>query len=145
MPRSPSSSPSSSELKADGVGIVYISHKMDEMKRIADRVTVMRDGEYVGTRAGRRDADRHDHLDDGRPRADRRDARRCPTCQRDEVVLEVDGLNRGSDIRDVSFSLRKGEILGFAGLMGAGRTEVARAIFGADPIDGGEIQCTASR
>jgi ribose transport system ATP-binding protein len=73
----------------------------------------------------------------GRTLSDERAA--IPDHSKSETVLEVKGLKRGAEIRDVSFSLRKGEILGFAGLMGAGRTEVARAIFGADPIDGGEI------
>jgi ribose transport system ATP-binding protein len=126
-------------LKADGVGIVYISHKMDELKRIADRVTVMRDGEYVATvpmaetpvsriismMVGRELAD------DGAPKVPEKLG---------EVLLDVRSLRRGSAIRDVSFEVRRGEILGFAGLMGAGRTEVARAVFGADPRDGGEIR-----
>lgn len=125
-------------LRSEGVGIVYISHKMDELKQISDRVTVMRDAEYVGTvptvstsvatiismMVGR-------ELNDVAPDV--------PDLSKAEVVLEVRGLKRGSEIRDVSFSLRRGEILGFAGLMGAGRTEVARAIFGADPLDAGEI------
>jgi ribose transport system ATP-binding protein len=127
------------QLKGEGVGIVYISHKMDELKQIADRVTVMRDGRYIGTApmaatpvdtiiammVGRQLDEVEKHAGD---------------TSRNEVVLEVKGLNRGSSVRDVSFVLRRGEILGFAGLMGAGRTEVARAIFGADPIDSGEIR-----
>ncbi|WP_171180613.1 sugar ABC transporter ATP-binding protein [Ruegeria sp. HKCCD8929] len=126
-------------LRAEGVGIVYISHKMDELKRIADRVTVMRDGEYVGTvdaiatpinqiiamMVGREVKD--DPLD-------------VPDLSQAEIALEVRGLSRGREIHDVSFSVRKGEILGFAGLMGAGRTEVARAIFGADLRDAGDIR-----
>ena len=127
------------QLKAEGVGIVYISHKMDELKQIADRVTVMRDGRYIATApmaatsvdtiigmmVGRQLYEVEKHAGD---------------TSRNEVVLEVKRLNRGSFVRDVSFVLRRGEILGFAGLMGAGRTEVARAIFGADPIDSGEIR-----
>jgi len=127
------------QLKAHGVGIVYISHKMDELKQISDRVTVMRDGRYIDTvptagtpmekiismMVGR-------ELDHGE--------RDHPPPSTAEVALEVRGLTRGKAIRDVSFTLRRGEILGLAGLMGAGRTEVARAIFGADPLESGEIR-----
>jgi ribose transport system ATP-binding protein len=126
-------------LRDEGVGIIYISHKMDELKRIADRVTVMRDGAWVGTveaestsvsdiitmMVGRK-------VEDTRPEV--------PDLSDSKPALEVEGLNRGKDIIDVSFSLKRGEILGFAGLMGAGRTEVARAIFGADSIDSGDIR-----
>lgn len=125
-------------LKADGVGIVYISHKMDELKRIADRVTVMRDGEYVDTvPAADTPMSKIITMMVGREVKD--EAPSIPDTRANPVALEVRGLTRGRQIRDVSFSLRQGEILGFAGLMGAGRTEVARAIFGADAIDAGEI------
>ena len=132
------------QLRAQGVGIVYISHKMDELQQIADRVTVMRDGQYIATvpmastsvdtiigmMVGRQlEQTGHEH----------------PDTSGNEVVLEVRGLRRGSAIKDVSFVLRRGEILGFAGLMGAGRTEVARAVFGADRIDGGEIRVRGQR
>lgn len=125
-------------LKADGVGIVYISHKMDEIRRISDRVTVMRDGEYVGT-VGAKETPISQIISMmvGRTLTD--EVVSIPDLTGAEVALEVKGLNRGREIRDVSFSLKKGEVLGFAGLMGAGRTEVARAIFGADPLDSGEI------
>ncbi|MEH0073477.1 sugar ABC transporter ATP-binding protein [Pannonibacter sp. Pt2] len=125
-------------LKADGVGIVYISHKMDEIRRISDRVTVMRDGEYVGT-VGAKETPISQIISMmvGRTLTD--ETVSIPDLTGAEVALEVKGLNRGREIRDVSFSLKKGEVLGFAGLMGAGRTEVARAIFGADPRDSGEI------
>jgi len=123
------------DLKANGVGIVYITHKMDEVKRIADRVTVMRDGQYIDTLpAATTPMSTIIQLMVGRELADQHRATGQGT--KDEM-LRVTGLNRGSAIRNVSFSLRKGEILGFAGLMGAGRTEVARAVFGADPIDSG--------
>ena len=126
------------DLKAEGVGIVYISHKMDELKRIADRVTVMRDGEYVGTvPAASTPVEKIISMMVGRMVSDERPA--VPDHSASEVVLKVSGLRRGNEIRDVGFDLRKGEILGFAGLMGAGRTEVARAIFGADRLDAGEI------
>jgi ribose transport system ATP-binding protein len=126
------------QLKAEGVGIVYISHKMDELKRIADRVTVMRDGEYVGTvPAADTPVDTIIAMMVGRTLADETPV--IPDASHAETVLEVKSLNRGREVRDVSFSLKKGEILGFAGLMGAGRTEVARAIFGADPLQSGEV------
>ncbi|MEQ1956609.1 sugar ABC transporter ATP-binding protein [Mesorhizobium sp. CN2-181] len=126
------------DLRSRGVGIVYISHKMDEIKRISDRITVMRDGQYVDTLpAEGTPISKIISLMVGRELAD---ATRADGQARPEVVLRVNGLNRGNAIRDVSFDLRKGEILGFAGLMGAGRTEVARAIFGADPIDNGTIE-----
>ena len=125
-------------LKAEGVGIVYISHKMDELKRIADRVTVMRDGEYIGTvPAETTPVEKIISMMVGRALTE--DRPHVPDHANSEVVLAVNNLNRGAIIRDVSFSVRKGEILGFAGLMGAGRTEVARAIFGADRRDSGDI------
>lgn len=126
-------------LKAEGVGIIYISHKMDELKQIADRVTVMRDGEYVGTvEAADTPLSRIIAMMVGREVKD--EPLDVPDLAGAETSLEVANLARGADIQDVSFSVRKGEILGFAGLMGAGRTEVARAIFGADPKDSGEIR-----
>ncbi|KQU74336.1 D-ribose transporter ATP-binding protein [Aminobacter sp. DSM 101952] len=125
-------------LKAEGVGIVYISHKMDELKRIADRVTVMRDGEYIGTvPAADTPVEKIISMMVGRALTEERPD--LPDHANSDVVLEVKNLNRGAAIRNVGFSVRKGEILGFAGLMGAGRTEVARAIFGADRRDSGDI------
>jgi len=125
-------------LRADGVGVIYISHKMDEIKRISDRVTVMRDGEYVGTvPAATTPIETIISMMVGRKLTD--EALVVPDTSDAPVALEVRGLRRGREIRDVGFSVRKGEILGLAGLMGAGRTEVARAIFGADPIEAGEV------
>jgi len=127
------------ELRAQGVGIVYISHKMDELARIADRVTVMRDGRHVATvpMAGT-SIDQLIAMMVGRELGQ---LTREPVPATDgEVVLEVQGLARRGVLHDVSFELRRGEILGFAGLMGAGRTEVARAVFGADAIDAGSIR-----
>src|SRR5579863_5129439 len=125
------------DLKAHGVGVVYITHKMDEVKRIADRITVMRDGQTIDTLpAAGTPISTIISLMVGRELAD---ATRAEARRPGEEALRVEGLNRDTFIKNVSFSLRKGEILGFAGLMGAGRTEVARAIFGADPIDSGEI------
>jgi ribose transport system ATP-binding protein len=125
-------------LRAEGVGILYISHKLDELKHIADRVTVMRDGQYVGTvSAADTPVSEIISMMVGRTLAD--STVEIPALGGAPVALEVRGLKRGREIRDVSFSVKKGEILGFAGLMGAGRTEVARAIFGADPLEAGEI------
>src|ERR1700732_1051767 len=125
------------ELKARGVGIIYISHKMDELKQISDRVTVLRDGEYVATAPTAGTAiETIIGMMVGRTLSDERVAGVAPA---GDIALEVRNLNCGPLVRDVSFTLRKGEILGFAGLMGAGRTEVARAIFGADKLESGEI------
>ena len=126
------------QLRAQGVGVVYISHKMDELAQIADRVTVMRDGRYVGTlpMAGT-PMPTLIQMMVGRELAEPGEAK--PDTSANEVVLEVRGLS-GAALRGVSFQLRRGEILGFAGLMGAGRTETARAVFGADRITAGEIK-----
>jgi ribose transport system ATP-binding protein len=131
-------------LKARGVGVVYISHKMDELQQIADRVTVMRDGQYIATvPMATTPVDRIIGMMVGRELVDA--ANHAPDASGNGMALEVRHLSRGATIRDVSFSLRKGEILGFAGLMGAGRTEVARAVFGADRIDSGEIRVQGKR
>jgi ribose transport system ATP-binding protein len=133
------------QLKARGVGIVYISHKMDELRRIADRVTVMRDGQTVGTVAmADTPVDRIIAMMVGRELA-AGDTPEVPDHAGAEVLLDVRHLARGRAVRDVSFTLRRGEILGFAGLMGAGRTEVARAIFGADALEAGEIHVRGQR
>jgi ribose transport system ATP-binding protein len=125
------------ELKARGVGIIYIPHKMDELKQISDRVTVLRDGEYVATAPTAGTAiETIIGMMVGRTLSDERVAGVAPA---GDIALEVRHLNCGPLVRDVSFSLRKGEILGYAGLMGAGRTEVARAIFGADALQSGDI------
>ena len=126
------------DLQEQGVGIVYISHKMDELRQIADRVSVMRDGKYIAT-VPMQDTSMDTIISMMVGRALDGEQRIPPDTSRNDVVLEVRGLTRGRAIRDVGFKLRRGEILGFAGLMGAGRTEVARAIFGADPLDAGEI------
>lgn len=128
------------QLKSQGVGIVYISHKMDELKVISDRVTVMRDGQYIGTvPTASTSMDTIIGMMVGRALDVHQPVAYTHTDDSDAVMLEVKGLNRGRSIKNVSFSVRKGEILGFAGLMGAGRTEVARAIFGADARDSGEV------
>jgi ribose transport system ATP-binding protein len=126
------------QLRDKGVGIIHISHRLEELKQISDRVTVMRDGQYVDTMPTKEiTIDKIINMMVGR--AIYETVHTSLENASSEVVLEVKGLNRGRSIRDVSFKLKKGEILGFSGLMGAGRTEVARAIFGADPVDSGEI------
>ena len=127
------------DLRDKQMGIVYISHRMDEIKVITDRVTVMRDGGYVGTMITK-DSTKDDIINMmvGRviyedPKTESQVAPDAP------VVLKVEHLNAGRMVKDVSFELHKGEILGFSGLMGAGRTETARALFGADPKDSGDI------
>lgn len=127
------------DLRAKGLGIIYISHRMDEIKRITDRVTVMRDGEYVGTLISK-DCTKDDIISMMVGRVVYEDPKEMSNVPADaEVVLKVEHLKAGKMVKDVSFELRKGEILGFSGLMGAGRTETARAIFGADKIDSGDI------
>jgi ribose transport system ATP-binding protein len=126
------------QLRDNGVGIVHISHRLEELKLIADRVTVMRDGRTIDTLLTEEASiDKIISLMVGRTIYEAEPE--IPEDPSKEIVLEVRNLNRGRALRDVSFSLNKGEILGFAGLMGAGRTEVARAIFGADSFDSGEI------
>ena len=127
------------DLKEKGVGMVYISHRMDEIKVITDRVTVMRDGTYVGTIITK-ESTKDDIINMMVGRVIYEDPKAASNVKPDApVVLKVEHLNAGKMVRDVSFELRKGEILGFSGLMGAGRTETARALFGADKKDSGEI------
>lgn len=126
------------DLRDKGVGIVYISHRMDELKRICDRVTVMRDGCYVDTVHMKEvTIEKIISMMVGRTIYDSVHVKK--ESNKNSYVLEVKHLNKGRMVKDVSFNLKKGEILGFAGLMGAGRTDVARAIFGADKIDSGEV------
>ena len=127
------------DLRKKGLGIVYISHRMDEIKVITDRVTVMRDGGYVGTLITK-DSTKEDIINMMVGRVIYEDPKTHSMVAPDApVVLKVENLNAGKMVQDVSFELRKGEILGFSGLMGAGRTETARALFGADPKQSGKI------
>ena len=127
------------EMKTKGIGMIYISHRMDEITRISDRVTVMRDGEYVGT-VNTAEVTKDDIVKMMVGRVIMGEQKAASKVPEDApVVLEVKHLNAGKEVKDVSFQLRKGEILGFAGLMGAGRTEVARALYGADRKQTGEI------
>lgn len=125
-------------IREKGVGIIYISHRMDELKRISDRITVMRDGTYVDTlktsetemsKVIQLMVGRHVYIE-SKPNI---------ASGEKETVLKVSNISTKNLLKDVSFDLKKGEILGFAGLMGAGRTEVARVLFGADPSTNGTI------
>lgn len=124
------------ELKAEGISIIFISHRLDELYRVADRVTVMRDGEVIITKevSELSKADLIYYMV-GRELKESFPSRHIAY---GDVALEVKDLT-GSGVAPVSFSVRRGEIVGLAGLVGAGRTELARLIFGADPKDGGEI------
>jgi len=126
------------ELRETGVSMIYISHRMDEIKRISDRVTVMRDGEYIGTRDSRTvEIDEVIQMMVGRVIYE--EHKKISLIDKDTpVVLKAENFT-SKDVKNVSFELFKGEILGFAGLIGAGRTELARLIFGADPKESGEL------
>ncbi len=126
------------DLRDKGHGIVYISHRLDELAQITDRVTVMRDGQYVGTR-DTKDVTKEDIISMMVGRTIYEKPKSASTVEQNApVVLKVEHLI-GHNIKDVSFELRKGEVLGFAGLMGAGRTETMRALFGADPVVSGSV------
>ena len=126
------------ELKRSGVGIVYISHRLDEMAGIVDRVTVLRDGHHIRTMDfADTSIDEIVSLMVGRSMDEKFPPRhRVPTS---EVILSVRDLQINDVFGPVSFDLRRGEVLGFSGLIGAGRTELARAVFGAEPVDGGSV------
>jgi ribose transport system ATP-binding protein len=124
-------------LQTEGVGIIYITHRMDEIRRVANRVTVMRDGRHIATHeAGNVTPAELIREMAGHDLPERRNSRACAG---GAVALSVRHLRAGSRVRDVSFQARRGEILGLAGLIGSGRTETLRAIFGAQAADGGEI------
>lgn len=125
------------DLKSRGVAIIYISHKMEEIFRISDDISVFRDGEYITTdRAENLTQDKVIELMVGREITDMFPKKECAI---GDVVLKVEGLCSGRAVKNVSFDLRKGEILGFAGLVGAGRTETMEAIFGIRGKTGGKI------
>ena len=127
------------DLKSKGIGIIYISHRMDEINVITDKVTVMRDGEYIGTLITK-DSTKEDIISMMVGRTIYENPKEKSNVSKDAtVVLKVENLNVNKTVKDVSFELRKGEILGFSGLMGSGRTETARAIFGADKKNSGTI------
>ena len=127
-------------LRASGTGIVYISHRMEELRRLADRVTVLRDGQYIGS-LERSEIDVPTIIEMMVGRVLETSTRpELPETASHEVVMKVEGLSTRSLLKDVSFELRRGEILGFAGLMGAGRTETARAVIGADRTVSGTVE-----
>ena len=127
------------DLQLTGVSIVYISHRLEELFIISDRITVIRDGEYIDTKLTKEtNKDEIVNLMVGRviyetPKTESK------VPQDAKEILRVENLTVQGIVKDISFSLKEGEILGFAGLMGAGRTEIARAIFGADKFDSGKI------
>ena len=121
-------------LQAQGIGIVYISHRLREIFALADEVTILKDGRYVATRkVSEVTMDDLVKLMIGR---DLKDVYPKRTVEQGDVLLEVDDLSQSKLLREISFQLHAGEIIGFAGIVGSGRTEVARAIFGADPSTG---------
>lgn len=127
------------DLKKKGIAIIYISHRMDEIKMITDRVTIMRDGEYVGTLISS-ECCKSDIINMMVGRVIYEHPKQFSNVKENaKVVLSVKNLNAGRMVKDVNFELKQGEILGISGLMGSGRTELARAIFGADKIDSGEL------
>lgn len=127
------------DLRKKGAGIIYISHRMDEINVISDRVTVMRDGEFVGTLVTQ-ERTKNDIIRMMVGRTVFSEPKTASNVKKDApVVLRCENLCRGKVVKNVTFELRKGEILGFSGLMGAGRTETARLLFGADRMDSGRI------
>ena len=126
-----------STLKEQGIAVVFITHRLEEVFRVADRVVVLRDGRRVGSMSIDEAAPEEIiHLMVGRELGDMFHKEKAEI---GAPLLEVRGLTRRGVVEDVSFTLRRGEILGFAGLVGAGRTETARLLFGADPKDAGEV------
>jgi ribose transport system ATP-binding protein len=138
------------KLKADGISLIYISHRLEEVFRLCDKITVLRDGSFIKT-LGVKETNMEEliHLMIGRELSQEFPERitalqipsaqnRSPDTENTSAVLQVKGLTN-KKIKNISFELKKGEILGLAGLVGSGRTEVVRAIFGADKIDAGEI------
>lgn len=124
-------------LKKQGVAIIYISHKMDEIFRISDTITVLRDGQWIGTKPAKElDNDMLIKMMVGRELTD---IYPKDLVEIGDVILEVKNLSRGKKVQDASFSLRKGEVLGIAGLVGAGRSELVETIFGLYPKTGGQI------
>jgi len=125
------------ELKQQNISILFISHKMDEIFKVADSITVLRDGAHIGTmEAGQTDIQHIIEMMVGRKM---NEVYPKKTSGIGEEVMRVTGFTRRGVFEDVSFSLRRGEILGFSGLVGAGRTEIARAVMAMDPHDSGEI------
>lgn len=125
------------QLRAEGCGIVYISHRLDELHHIVDRVTIMRDGHYI-TSCNFEDTTMDEIISNMVGREIKEKFPRVQ-CQKGKKIFEVKNLNAGKMVKNVNLEAYEGEIIGIAGLMGAGRTETTRAIFGADPKSSGEI------
>ena len=125
------------KLKVEGKGIVYISHRLEELQHIVDRVTIMRDGQYITSMEF--DSVNMEQIISFMVGREIKEKFPRVECEKGKKVFEVKNLNAGKMVRDISFSVYEGEIVGFAGLMGAGRTETTRAIFGVDPKESGEI------
>jgi len=125
------------KLKGEGCGIIYISHRLEELQHIVDRVTIMRDGRYITT-MNYAETTLQEIISNMVGREIKQKFPRV-NVKRGEKIFEVKNLNAGRLVRNINFELYEGEILGIAGLMGAGRTETTRAIFGAEPKESGEI------
>ncbi len=125
------------KLRSEGKGIVYISHRLEELQHIVDRVTIMRDGQYI-TSINFADATMDQIIAHMVGREIKEKFPRIE-CEKGRKIFEVKNLNAGRMVRNINFSAYEGEIVGFAGLMGAGRTETTRAIFGVDEKESGEI------
>ena len=125
------------KLRDDGHGIIYISHRLEELEDIVDRVMILRDGQYI-TSMDYKDTTLKEIIS---YMVGREITEKFPRIEKEvgEKIMEVRNLNAGSHVRDINFSLYEGEIVGIAGLMGAGRTEMTRALFGADPKESGDI------
>lgn len=133
------------QLRSQGVTILYVSHRLEEIFRICDKAVIMRDGEYITTlEVAKTTRDELIHAMVGRA-VSAVASRNVPCMSTDEVVLKAENLTGPTGFKDVSFELHKGEILGFFGLVGAGRTETMRAIFGADMITGGKVYMKGKR
>ena len=127
-------------LRERGVGILYVSHHLDEVLALADRITIMRDGSVVATiPAGEAKLDHVIELMLARTLTEMFPLRRRDPSE--QPVLDVRGLSRRGALNDITLSVHAGEIVGVTGLVGAGKSELARAIYGADPVDTGEIRC----
>ena len=129
-------------LRADGVGVVFITHHLEEIAALGDRVTVLRDGRSVTQVPAATERDELVRLMVGRS-IEQQYPRERPasiSADADEPLLKVRGLGRGGSFQDIDFDVRAGEVVGLAGLVGAGRTEVVRALFGADPYDTGTVE-----
>lgn len=125
------------KLRQEGRGIVYISHRLEELKHIVDRVIIMRDGRYITSMDF--DQSRMDEIIANMVGREIKEQFPRVSCSRGKLILEVKNLNAGRMVRNVNLNLYEGEIVGIAGLMGAGRTETTRAIFGGDPKESGQI------